>query len=76
MDPERTILNEATDPSLFESRHWLVSHTGDGRDLVMMSGNAKLNFKGTSDGRRVLTSIVFWINNPHKIGQIGDPERR
>jgi hypothetical protein len=35
-------------PDRFVSRHWLHTRTGDGRELVVLSGNALANVRGTS----------------------------
>lgn len=41
-------LNAEVNPDRFVSRHYLHTHTADGLELVMFSGNALIGVKGTS----------------------------
>lgn len=41
-------ISTGNDPDRFVSRHWLHTRTGDGRELVVLSGNVLVSLKGTS----------------------------
>jgi hypothetical protein len=41
-------ISTGNNPDRFVSRHWLHTRTGDGRELIVLSGNALVNVRGTS----------------------------